>query len=436
MAEELLSESAHSLGKFARFIFFQVRLWPRCIKLLFKNRADQHASSLSYNTIFGVVPLAIVMLLLFHSLGVFNDAGSQLRTFIYDQAFIKNVQYSVDPNNPEEKITLAQKIDEFTNNFYANLNKGSITIISSVLIIWAAIALLMTIENSFNAIWGVGRRNTLQRIANYWAFLTLGPLLFGVAAYVNTQYSITGHLSKSIFTYLGPTVPFIVTFIGLFSLYMLMPNAKVKSGPAAWGALVASIAWIIAKWGFGLYIIKLVPSSIIYGVVGLIPLAVLWIYITWFIVLFGLQLTFTTQHLTTIEEAEKAAARRGQEYFLATDVQVMNIMKFISVEFEKKKVPVQPEYICSQLNLPADFMEKVLNHLVKAGLLLKTAEPAVGFAPATNAENINLAEIYDAVKTAAFLAPGAESAVIKQVNENYRQNLSQYSVKNLMNDAN
>ncbi len=432
MAEELLAESVHTLGKFTRFIFFQIRLWPRCVKLLYKNRADQHASSLSYNTIFGIVPLTIVMLLLFHSLGVFENIGEQIRTFLYEQAFIKNVQYPVDPNNPDQKITLAQKIDEFTNNFYSNLNKGSITIISSVLIIWAALALLMTIENSFNAIWGVGRRNMLQRIANYWAFLTLGPLLFGVAVYVNTQYSIAGHLSKSVFTYLGPVVPFIVAFVGLFSLYILMPNAKVSYKAAAWGAFIAAVAWIIAKWAFGLYIVKLIPSSVVYGVVGLIPLGVLWIYITWFIVLFGLQLTYTTQNLKTIEEAEKAAAKRGQEYFLATDIQVMNIIKFICVAFEKKNVPVQQEYICSQLNLPADFTEKILNLLVKAGLLLKTSDPSAGFAPATIAENLNLAEIYDAVKNAAFLAPGDESVVIKQINENYRQTLAQYTIKNLM----
>ena len=234
MFEKLFSVPTDELGKFTHFIFFQIRLWPQCIKLLYKNRADQQASSLSYNTIFGIVPLVIVMLLLFHSLGTFEDFGAQLRNFFYEQTFIKNVQYPVDPNNPTEKITLSQKIDEYIDNFYGNLNKGSITIISSVFIIWAAIALLMTIENSFNMIWGVSRRNMIQRITNYWAFLTLGPLLFGVAVYVNARYSIAGHLSKSIFTYIGPIVPFIVAFIGLYSMYMLMPNAKVNSKAAAW----------------------------------------------------------------------------------------------------------------------------------------------------------------------------------------------------------
>jgi len=433
MFRKLLSEPTDKLGKFTHFIFFQIRLWPQCIKLLYKNRADQQASILSYNTIFGIVPLAIVMLLIFHSLGVFENLGAPLRNFFYEQTFIKNVQYPVDPNNPTDKITMAQKIDEFTTAFYSNLNKGSITVISCVFIIWAAIALLSTIENSFNTIWGVSRgRNLIRRITNYWTFLTLGPLLFGVAVYVNARYSIAGHLSKSIFTYIGPVVPFAIAFAGLFALYMLMPNAKVNSKAAIWGALVAACAWMFAKWAFGLYMVKLIPYSVFYGILGLIPLGVLWIYITWLIVLFGLQLTFTTQNLKTIEEAEKAAAKRRQEYFLATDVQVMNIIKFICTAFEQKNVPVPAELVCSQLNLPADFTEKILNLLVKAGLLLKTSEPAAGFAPATIAENLNLAEIYDAVKNASFVAPGDEAAVIKRINKNYRQTLAAYTVRNLM----
>jgi membrane protein len=432
MFKKLFSTQTGELGRIARFIVFQIRLWPQCIKLLYKNRADQQSSVLSYNTIFGIVPLAIVILLIFHSLGAFADLGSQVRTFIYEQTFIKNVQYPADPNNPNEKITFAQKIDEFIDNYYSNLDKGSITIISSAIIIWAAIALLMNIENSFNIIWNVSRRNMIQRITNYWAFLTLGPLLLGIAVYVNTRYSITSHLTHNIFTYIGPVVPFVVAFIGLYALYMLMPNAKVNSKAAMWGALVAAIAWTLAKWGFGLYIVKLIPSSAIYGILGLVPLGVLWIYITWLIVLFGLQLTFTTQNLKTIEEAENAASKLRQEYFLATDLQIAGIMRFICIAFEKKNVPVPSELVRSQLNLPADFTEKILNHLVKANLLLKTTEPVAGFAPATTAENLNLAEIYDAVRNASFAAPGDESAVIKQITDNYRQSLAQYNVKNLM----
>ena len=430
MFRKLLSEPTDKLGKFTHFIFFQIRLWPQCIKLLYKNRADQQASILSYNTIFGIVPLAIVMLLIFHSLGVFENLGAPLRNFFYEQTFIKNIQYPVDPNNPTDKITLAQKIDEFTTAFYSNLNKGSITVISCVFIIWAAIALLSTIENSFNTIWGVSRgRNLIRRITNYWTFLTLGPLLFGVAVYVNARYSIAGHLSKSIFTYIGPVVPFAIAFAGLFALYMLMPNAKVNSKAAIWGALVAACAWMFAKWAFGLYMVKLIPYSVFYGILGLIPLGVLWIYVTWLIVLFGLQLTFTTQHLKTIEEAEAAAAKQRQEYFLATDLHVMNIVNFIFREFEKKSTPVPAEVISSHLNLPADFTDKVLNHLTKERIILKTAEPTVGFTPSTIAENITLADIADAVNASSFARPAEQSAVLTQISAERREKLSKFTVR-------
>ena len=76
MFRKLLSEPTDKLGKFMHFIFFQIRLWPQCVKLLYKNRADQQAAILAYNTIFGIVPLAIVMLLIFHSLGAFENLGA------------------------------------------------------------------------------------------------------------------------------------------------------------------------------------------------------------------------------------------------------------------------------------------------------------------------------------------------------------------------
>jgi membrane protein len=423
----------HKIGKFTSFMFFQIRVWPRCLRLLYKNNALQQASVLSYTTIFAIVPLTIVMLMIFNSLGAFEDLGKPMRNFIYSQTFIKNIQYSADPNDPSKKINLASKIDEYTTAYFKNLSAGSVTVVGSIAVIWAAIAMLITIEKSFNRIWNVSQgRSFLHRIANYWAFLTLGPLLFGVGVYLNARFGILSFFSGGIFSYLSQIVPFVIAFIGLFALYVLMTNAKVSYLAALWGAFIAAIAWTLAKWAFGLYVIKLIPYNVVYGMLGLIPLAVLWIYITWLIVLFGLQLTFTTQHLKTIEDAENAAARRHQEYFLATDLQVVEIVKFICNAFEKKNAPVKSEIISSQLNLPCDFTDKVLSHLVKAGLLLKTSEPTTGYAPTTIAENLNLAEIYDAVKIASFVAPGTESDVIKQITDTYRQTLSQYNVKNLM----
>jgi membrane protein len=439
MLNELLSVPTN-ISRFTRFVVFQIHLWPRCIKLLCKNRADRQASVLSYNTIFGIVPLAIVMLLIFQSLGTFDDIGKQMRNFFYEQTFLKNVQYPVDANTPAKKITLSEKVEEFTSGFYSSINKGSITIVSCVLIIWAAIALLITIESSFNTIWGVVRgRNLLQRITYYWAFLTLGPLLLGTAIYVNTQYRIAAYLGKNLFSFLGPivpfAVPFAVAFIGLFTLYMLMPNAKVNPKAALWGAFVAACIFLVAKWAFGLYMVKLIPYSVVYGVLGLIPLGVLWIYFTWLIVLFGLQLTFTTQYLKTIEEAERAAEQIKQKYFIASDLHVINIVNLIFKEFEKKNSPVPAEFISSYLCLPAEFADKILGHLTAAKIILRTVEPTAGFAPSTVAENMTLADIYDAVADASFARPSNQSAMITQLSAERREKLAQYTIRSAIGNS-
>lgn len=426
MFDKLLS-MPKDVGKFTRFLFFQIRLWPQCVKLLIKNRAGQQAAALAYHTIFGLVPLTIVMLLIFHSLHAFDDIGVQLREFAYEQSFIKNIQYSAQPDDPNGAVSIAQSIDEFTTNFYEKLNKGSITIAGCAIIIWAALALLNTIEKSFNNIWHVSRgRNFIHRITNYWALLTLGPLLFGLAVYVNARYSIT---NANLLAYLGPVVPFTIAVISLFALYMLMPSAKVSSRAAIWGAIIAAIVWTVAKWAFGLYIVKLIPYSKVYGVLGLIPLGVLWIYITWLIVLFGLQLTFTTQHLKTLEEAERAAAKAPQEHFLATELHVMNIVSFVFKEFEKRNAPIHTELVSSHLNLPADLTENILNHLTKSQILLKTTEPAPGFTPSTIAENITLADIADAVAAASFIKPSDQSSALTHLWQQQREKLSQVTVR-------
>ena len=429
---DIVSTPGQELGKVARFVVFQIRLWPQCVKLLRKNRAGQQAAALSYHTIFGLVPTAIMMLMIFQSLRAFDNVGTEMKDMIYTHTNIKNIEYAQDSNDVAgSKVTVAEKIDEITVGFYDKLNKGSITVVSVMIILWAAIALLSTIERSFNSIWRVSRgRNFVHRVINYWSLLTLTPLLLGFGMFLKTKYGFGQELESSVMPYIGPILPYVVSVVMLFLLYVLMPNAKVNIKAALWGAMIAAIVWTFAKWAFGLYVTKLIPYSAVYGVMGLIPLGVLWIYITWIIVLFGLQLTFTTQHLKTLEEAEKAAMKNREEHFLVTDFHVMDIVNFIYSHFENKDSPVAAEVVSSNLNLPADLTEKILNHLVVKGILLKTAEPDLGFTPATIAENVTLADVTDAVADASFEISAETSEAMRQIAVEYREKLSQCSIKN------
>jgi membrane protein len=436
MLKKLLSTPTAQLGKAGRFVVFQIKLWSHCARLLVKNRSGQQAAALSYHTIFGIVPLTIVMLLIFQSFPAYSGLGERVKDIVYEQLNLSTIEFS-NPANPEEDIMLTDYLDGIVGSFFTGLNKGSITLISGLIVIWAALALLSTIERAFNNIWHVGRgRSFLHRIINYWALLTLGPLLLGVGIYISTKYTTVGQIQKTVLAHIGPAVlSYIVATVAFFLLYFVLPNTKVQAKAAIWGAAVAALVWAFAKWGFGAYVTKFIPYSQVYGVLGLIPLSVFWIFITWLIVLFGLQLTFTTQHLKSLDAAEIAAVKKREEYFIANDLTAINIVREIAAAFEANNAPVSGEVIYSKLNIPAEFGEKILNHLVNSELIAKTSEPKVGFIPAKDPENIRLSDIAAAVAAAGFAQSTREQPEsLEQIAQLQRDALGQYSIKQILPD--
>jgi len=438
MLKKILSTPTEQLGKASRFLVFQVKLWWHCVRLLIRNRAGQQAAALSYHTIFGLVPLAIVALLIFQSFPAYKGVGDKVKGLVYEQLHLSTIDYP-DPANPEGSIKLIEHFDEIVGRVFTGFSEGTIALLSAVIIIWAALALLSTIERSFNNIWRVSRgRSFLHRVINYWALLTLGPLLLGVGIYITTRYATVGRLQKTVLAHIGPAVlSYIVATVAFFLLYFVLPNAKVRAKAAILGAAMAALVWSFAKWGFGVYVIKLIPYSQVYGVLGLIPLGVFWIFITWFIVLFGLQLTFTTQHLKSLDAAEIASARKTEEYFIANDLTIINIVREIAAAFEQNKAPLSAEVICSKLDIPAEFGEKILDHLVNNGLIVKTSEPKVGFIPAKDPANIKLSDVAAAVSEAGFAQPPTEEmGSLRQIAQSQRDALAQYSVKQILSDEN
>jgi len=432
MLKDLLSTPTTQLGKAGRFVVFQIKLWSHCAELLEKNRAAQQAAALSYHTIFGVVPLAIVMLLLFQSFSAYKDVGQNVKTLVYDHLNLSGIKSTL-PGGEEKMLT--DFIDDIIEGFFTGLNKGSLTIVSGILVIWAALALLSTIEKAFNNIWHVARgRSFLHRMINYWALLTLGPLLLGAGVYIGAQYTVVGQLQKTLLSHVGPAIlSYIVATVSFFLLYFVLPNTKVNAKAAIWGAAAAALVWTAAKWGFGKYVTVFIPYSNVYGIVGLVPLGVLWIFITWLIVLFGLQLTFTTQHLKTLDAAEIAAARKPDDYFIANDLTAINIVREIAAAFEQNQAPIAPEVILTKLNIPAEFGDKILAHLVGRGFIVKTSDPKVGFLPAKDPANIKLSDIAEAVAAVSFAQVSTEqSGALDQVSQSQRTLLDGYSVKQIL----
>jgi membrane protein len=436
MLGKLLSTPTAQLGRAGRLVVFQIKLWSHCARLLRINRAGQQAAALSYHTIFGLVPLAIVTLLIFQGLDAYSGYAEKIKDFVYDQANLSAFEsLPAGGEDSQEKKSLTEHMDDLIEKFFTGVSTGLIKLVSVLFVIWAAFGLLSTIEKAFNNIWHVGRgRGFLHRIINYWAVLTLGPLVIAVSVYLAMSYlprvqikeAALIEITRILFSYL-------VAGIVLFLLYFILPNTRVKPKAAVWGAAVAALVWIAAKNAYQYSVTELGLYRTVYGVLALVPVTVFWIYITWLIVLFGLQLTFTTQHLTSLDAAEMATAEKRQEHFIANDLTAINILREIAGAFQTDKAPIGSEVICSKLDIPAEFGDKILNHFVDRGLIAKTSEPRVGFIPAKDPVNVKLSDIAAVVAQVGLAqsTPGNPQP-LEQISQSQQKLLEQYTLKQIL----
>ena len=443
---KLLTTPLDSLGRGPRFILTQLRIARQCLRLLQTNRSFTQAAALSYHTIFGIVPLAIVMLMVFQMFPAYQDASEKVKGFFYQQLNLTKIEYPAETSGAPvpvksaaqqkvKTITIADKINEITEQYLSKLNTGAITIVGSVLVIWAAIALLTTIERAFNNIWRLSRgRDFLHRMISYWAILTLGPILLALGFYLTARFALTSSLETGPLQILKPTLPLLISVTGLFILYFFIPNTDVKVLPAIWGAFVAALLWTFAKYAFGLYITNLIPFQAVYGILGIIPLSVFWIYVTWAIVLFGLQLTYAAQNIKHLDQAELARLRRAESAFIANDRTAVRLMEYILAAFEQVDTkPITITQLSSRLNLPADLTERLCRLLVAKGLLCQTDEPISGYVPSTDGAHIKLSDIAIALDSAVFEQAATEkSDKIDSVFEGVRQVLDRYTLKDVL----
>src|ERR1700745_3775769 len=161
------------------------------------------------------------------------------------------------------------------------------------------ILLLVTVEDQLNPIWRVtAPRPWVQRVLAYWTLITLGPLLIGIILSLSTYFEIAARqvglgqeaaawFASSWLHSLARAIPAALEFVALTLLYCLIPNCAVRWRDGALGALIAVIAIEILKVGFTIYIGASSFYQTVYGALAIIPIFLLWMYISWMAVLLG-----------------------------------------------------------------------------------------------------------------------------------------------------
>ena len=263
-----LPNKAPSLVEFGRIVG-QRFVEERCLQI---------ASSLTYTTLLAIVPIVTVALILMSAFPVFRELMDHIHQFL-----LKNML-------PESAGAIAGYAEQFTKN------AARLTAVGLLFLFVTAMIVLLTIDKAFNQIWRVPRpRSLVQRVFIYWALLTVGPVLIGASLSL-TSWVVT--LSLGLVRdvpYAGfvllKMVPILLTGVAFALLFISLPNRRVLVRDALSGGFLAALAFEGMKRGFAAYVTHFPTYTLVYGAFASVPIFLLWIYLSWLVVLLGAVIT-------------------------------------------------------------------------------------------------------------------------------------------------
>lgn len=365
------------------------------------------AAALAYRTIFSLVPLLAIGLVI---LRLVNNDDAKVRALLnklLDQAGLSAIVSSPQPGaagaGGANAAPIQQWLDTIVSKF-SSISFAGIGLVSAALLIYAAIGLLVELEKAFNTVFAVQRgRSWPERITRYWLTVSIGPLIVYGSFTVSEQAAaiaaeiakdaVGSNFSAHAVQTLGFLLSVILSAFLLCVLYLTVTNAKVYVRSAILGSLVAAFALEGAKYGFRLYVAGGGVQSL-YGALALVPLFMLWLYTTWFIVLLGLRISFISQHYSTdflLLTHRPASRSPGAQGVCVDPLAAVSILTHLARRFETAKPPADAEIIAAALALDPVFVRRLLERAATLGLVLR-AEGG-GYALARSPGSVPLAHV-------------------------------------------
>ncbi len=249
----------------------------------------ESAGLLTYTTLLSLVPLLIVSISIVSALPGSDDWKDTTQEFAFNY-FIPDTGSS-DSDSETIKDTITDKLSSLTTR------QSGLTVTMSIFLVITSLLMMSTIEGVMNRIWGVHTaRSIISKIVVYWSMLTMGPVLLGASlafsSYVFSQGLLSDLRSQAEQVPLyGYLLPVFVSALSFYLLYMIIPNRRVNWRHALLGAAVTAILFELAKKSFGIYISNFNAYSLIYDALGAIPVFLLWIYLSWCVILLGASFT-------------------------------------------------------------------------------------------------------------------------------------------------
>ena len=390
------------------FLIRQARIILLAAKGFDEDKCQLRASALTFYSMLSIVPILAMIF------GVAKGFGFQIA-----------LEKQLMENFADHQEVLDQ-VMSFANALLNNTRGGLIAGVGVVLLFWTVMKVLGNIEDSFNDIWEIKRpRAMVRKFSDYLSIMLIAPLLMllsgSLTVYVTTQIT---HIMESIhvLNYLNGLVSFGLRFIPyaliwlLFTfMYIVMPNTKVDIRSALFAGIIAGTCFQLVEWGYINFQIGVGRYNAIYGSFAALPLFLIWLQVSWLVVLFGAEISFAHQNVDRYELEIDASQVTFEKKQLLTILVAHLFVK----RFSQGEPAYSTREVADELEIPIRIVRQVIFELIEIGVLseIKTEDPKiVSYQPARSIEVLSIKYIIDKLNTQGVdEIPEGNSPIVKEI---------------------
>ena len=365
-------------GVFYRQLQLTLYVWRE----FWKDNSLLRASGLTYTTLLTVVPLLALMFALLKGLGV---------------------QKALEPFFLERLTGGSHPITERIMEYVSHIHVGSLGTLGIIFLFLTMILVLTNIEMAFNQIWQVDRgRPWLRKCSDYLGLVVILPvamfvslsLMTFVKSHLVTQEFLSIDLLGRTYVYLLKIAPFFVMWLAFSFIYLYMPNTRVNPISASAGGIIGGTLWQFCQWAYIHYQFGSSTYGAIYGALSQLPMLLIWIFVSWIILLLGAEIAFAHQNLARfrLKQRWQAQPTVNRSYW------GLQLLLLVGQRFEAGQSPPTIMELAEELEVPADETRALLEVMQNIGALKASGENGHEVLPARDMRHLMVFDLVEGLE--------------------------------------
>ncbi len=401
------------LPKGRQFLIRYLRIMVIAVKEFIEDKCPLRASALTFYSVLSVVPVLAMAFAIAKGFGLQKHLETQLLEKFAGQEMV------------------IMRLLEFSRNMLEDTKGGIIAGVGVVVLLWAVINVLSQIEESLNDICGIKKARSFGRkFSDYLSIILIGPVLLIISssatvliatriAEITQKISLLGVFSPLIALIIG-LIPFCLIWILFAFVYIFMPNTKVNLFSGLIAGIAAGTIFVIVQRIYILFQIGVSKYNAIYGSFAALPLFLVWLQLSWLIVLFGAEISYAHQSVEAYEfEPDRKKISPRFRRLLSLQVTHLLVMNFV-----RGNKPMPASLICTTLDIPIRLVQEIISALSECGLISESSSEdngEIAYQPGRDINDFSISFIVEALDNRGIdTIPVARTATFHTLSESLK----------------